>query len=93
MAINVIQFDNEHVYQVLRQCDFPRPAIEIIQGLLDHERALEQVINEMMGTQQKMIAALAVMNKGFQVYADRLTSIEKKFGDPMGEIITSEKPN
>ena len=88
--VDLITLDNEKIYRVLTAHDLPKPVVEIIIEIHETQRATQQLVNELMAHQAKIVEALRVVNAGFANYGPRLQAIEKKFsGDDLGTV-TSE---
>lgn len=91
-SIDVIDLTQEEIYRkIIALGGDPRLAT-ILVDMHEETRALQTVVNELIGQQKTMIQALTLVNAGFKKHGDQLQRIEKRFGDQNKDLIQAGKP-
>lgn len=94
VELGLVTLDQEKLKRLMDAMSIKPAMQDIILNLHDTQRTMEKMLADLLDQQQKVIAALSLVNKGFGQYATRLQQIEKKYGvGAVNDIVVHESAN
>jgi len=89
--VDLISLDQEKIARVLSKHGVHPQVAELFIELHETQRAMNQLVNELMTHQSGIIAALPMINQLLKGHGEQLKAIDRKFSDNTLDLIKGEK--
>lgn len=88
--VDLITLDQEKIARTLSAAGVHPKVAELFIELHETQRAMNQLVNELMTHQAGIIQALPMINHMLKGHGERLKAIDAKFSDPYKDLVKKE---